>query len=133
MTVLLFLSVESQYIIIDREGEGGYHREEDEMINNIDEEEADAAPPAVFPKRMKAVLRFGYDEGFKNHIDAKGETFEEYIESVFTMFQVYWLHPSLTTEVIFEVLHCFISSSIYQYSDIKTLNELNYLLNSFAP
>ena len=65
MTVLLFLSVESQYIIIDREGEGGYHREEDEMINDIDEEEADAAPPAVFPKRMKAVLQIlGCSEGW---------------------------------------------------------------------
>ena len=92
--------------MVDREDSGGYHQEEDEMINDEEEAKADAAALAVFPKRMKAVLKFGYDEGFKDHLAAKGETFDGYIESVFNMMQVYWRHPSLTTEVIFEVKEC---------------------------
>ena len=92
--------------MVDREDSGGYHQEEDEMINDEEEAKADAAALAVFPKRMKAVLKFGYDEGFKDHLAAKGETFDGYIESVFNMMQVYWRHPSLTTEVIFEVTEC---------------------------
>ena len=105
--------------MVDREDSGGYHQEEDEMINDEEEAKADAAALAVFPKRMKAVLKFGYDEGFKDHLAAKGETFDGYIESVFNMMQVYWRHPSLTTEVIFEVAEC--SNILIYCNDIISL------------
>ena len=119
--------------MVDREDSGGYHQEEDEMINDKEEAKADAAALAVFPKRMKAILKFGYDEGFKDHLAAKGETFEGYIESVFNMMQVYWRHPSLTTEVIFEVAGCFyiINSSwdfILFLPYVFILNQMFFLL-----
>ena len=98
--------------MVDREENApGYHREGDEYINDEEEIKAASAEPAVLPKKLKAVIRFGYDKAlkdwlrdFRDHWKRKGETFEEYIESVFTVTQVYWRHPSLTTEVIFEVI-----------------------------
>ena len=98
--------------MVDREEKvPGYHREGDEYINDEEVIKAANAEPAVLPKKLKAVIKFGYDKAlkdwlrdFRDHWKRKGETFEEYIESVFTVTQVYWRHPSLTTEVIFEVI-----------------------------
>ena len=102
--MLLIILVEYQSTMIDREDVEGYHQEGDEMINEKDEEKVYTATPGTLPKKLKASIKFAYDEGMKNALETKGESFEDYVESVFTQTQVYWRHPSLTTELIFEVI-----------------------------
>ncbi len=57
--------------------------------------------PTNIPIKLKAAIKFGYDETMK--LQLKGENFQSYMEDVITHNQAYWSHPSLGTEVIFEV------------------------------
>ena len=77
--------------------------------------QANSAAPVTLPKKLKAVIKFGYDEGLKDwlenftdHWKREAWYFDEYIESLFTCTQVLWRHPSLTTEVIWEVKNIYI-------------------------
>ena len=53
------------------------------------------------PTKLKVSIKFGYDETMKAQLN--GEDFESYMNDVITHNQAYWRHPSLGTEVIFEV------------------------------
>ena len=53
------------------------------------------------PTKVKVAIKFGYDETMKTQLN--GEDFMSYMEDVITHNQAYWSHPSLGTEVIFEV------------------------------
>ena len=53
------------------------------------------------PTKLKVSIKFGYDETMKRQLN--GEDFESYMKGVITHNQAYWRHPSLGTEVIFEV------------------------------
>ena len=118
--MLLIILVEYQSTMIDREDVEGYHQEGDEMINEKDEEKVYTATPGTLPKKLKASIKFAYDEGMKNYLETKGESFEEYVEAVFTQTQVYWRHPSLTTELIFEVIdRKNYNSIVYQNNDLE--------------
>ena len=53
------------------------------------------------PSKLKAVIKFGYDEGIKTRLGT--ESFESYIADVFTHTQARFRDASLGTEIDFEV------------------------------
>ena len=96
----------SQAIPIDR-NDGGWHipeGDEDEEINDEIEFEAAKAEVSSIPSKLKAVLKFGYDEGWKTAFDAYD--FNEWIVGVFAHTQAHYKDPSLGTQVTFEVRFC---------------------------
>ena len=100
--ILLFL-VKPSFILTDRNNENQWHKVGDEEVNDKYEELVKHSRSAILPEKLKATIKFGYDEGLKKYLEDKGESFEGYIEAVFTQTQVYWRIPSLGTKVIFEV------------------------------
>ena len=96
----------SQAIPIER-NDGGWHipeGDEDEEINDEIEFEAAKAELSSIPSKLKAVLKFGYDEGWKTAFDAYD--FNEWIVGVFAHTQAHYKDPSLGTQVTFEVRFC---------------------------
>ena len=65
------------------------------------EKEAAAAKSTTIPSKLKAVIKFGYDEGWKNAF--AGSDFNDWIASVLTHSQAHYKDPSLGTEVTLEV------------------------------
>ena len=55
------------------------------------------------PEKLKVVVKFGYDKGLKKRLDKEGKDFDSYIQAVFTQTIAYFRHPSLGTEIEFEV------------------------------
>ena len=53
------------------------------------------------PRKLKAVIKFGYDDGMKNALG--NQDFESWIEDVFTHTKLHYRHPSLGTMIEFEV------------------------------
>ena len=78
-------------------------QEGDELFNSGIEKEADAAQSTSIPSKLKAVIKFGYDEGLKNRLSHQGKTFEQWIVGVLAHAQAHYKHPSLGTEIEFEV------------------------------
>ena len=87
---------------VDRDDDEFQIENGDEGGNDQEELEADEADVVVIPSKLKAVIKFGYDEGWKNAF--AGTTFDEWIASVFTHTQAHYKDPSMGTEVTFEVL-----------------------------
>ena len=63
--------------------------------------EAAKAEVGTIPSKLKAVIKFGYDEGWKNAFD--GTNFNDWIASVLTHSQAHYKDPSLGTKISFEV------------------------------
>ena len=106
--ILLFL-VKPRFILTDRNNENEWRKVGDEEVNDKYEEIAKHSRSAILPEKLKATIKFGYDEGFKKYLEDNilqhtFNNFEDYIEAVFTQTQVYWRIPSLGTKVIFEVI-----------------------------
>ena len=55
------------------------------------------------PKKLKVVIKFGYEKGLKKKFDKEGKDFDSYIQQVFSHTVPYYRHPSLGTEIVFEV------------------------------
>ena len=55
------------------------------------------------PGKLKAVIKFGFDEGFKNRVSQLGQIFDDWIDAVFIHTQAHFRHASLGTEIHFEV------------------------------
>ena len=68
---------------------------------NVQKELNKSRVRSEMPTKVKVAIKFGYDETMKTQL--KGEGFISYMEDVITHNQAYWSHPSLGTEVIFEV------------------------------
>ena len=83
--------------------ENEWIQEGDELLNTGIEKEADAAKSTTIPSKLKAVIKFGYDEGMKNRLSRQGKTFEQWIVGVLAHAQAHFKHPSLGTEIEFEV------------------------------
>ena len=83
--------------------ENEWIQEGDELLNAGIEKEADAAKSTTIPSKLKAVIKFGYDEGMKNRLSQEGKTFEQWIVGVLAHTQAHYRHPSLGTEIQFEV------------------------------
>ena len=73
------------------------------MVNLNLEKAAEVARLATIPSKLKAVIKFGYDEGIKNRLSQQGQTFQQWIEGVLTHAQAHFKHPSLGTQIEFEV------------------------------
>ena len=73
----------------------------DAMVNDEIEFEAAKAEVSSIPSRLKAVIKFGYTEAWKNAF--RGTDFNEWIAGVFTHTQAHYQLPTLGTEIIFEV------------------------------
>ena len=98
------LPVISRAIDLKQElSENEWIQEGDELFNSGIEKEADAAQSTTIPSKLKAVIKFGYDEGIKNRLSQQGQTFQQWIEGVLTHAQAHFKHPSLGTQIEFEV------------------------------
>ena len=90
----------------------------DEEVNADIEEDAHAARAVVIPSKLKAVIKFGYDDGMKDALG--GEDFDTYIAGVMTHTQAHYRHAaSLGTTIEFEVCES-IYIHISKYIYIKT-------------
>ena len=90
----------SHEIKIDRK-DGEWEQSGDEIVNATEEEAAKKAKAVTIPSKLKAVIKFGYDEGIKNRLG--NEDFGTWIQGVFTHTQAHFRHQSLGTEIEFEV------------------------------
>ena len=82
----------------------GTKGDEDAEVNDEIEFAAAKAEVVSIPSKLKAVLKFGYDEGWKTAFDAYD--FNEWIVGVFAHTQAHYKDPSLGTQVTFEVRFC---------------------------
>ena len=88
-------------MLIDR-NDGWTLENGDEEVNADIEEAAHAARAVVIPSKLKAVIKFGYDDGMKDALG--GEDFDTYIAGVMTHTQAHYRHAaSLGTTIEFEV------------------------------
>ena len=98
------LPVISRAIDLKQElSENEWIQEGDELLNAGIEKEADAAKSTTIPSKLRAVIKFGYDEGMKNRLSQQNNTFEQWIVGVLAHAQAHYKHPSLGTEIQFEV------------------------------
>ena len=101
---MVLISASSRALPIVRDD--GWHQNGDAVINDEAEKEAAVAQVVSIPSTLKAVIKFGYDEGLKNALG--DEDFDEWIEKVFTHTQGHFRHSaSLGTTIEFEVLYIF--------------------------
>ena len=94
----------SRAIPVDRDDDGFQKQNGDEEVNDQEELDADNADVVAIPSKLKAVIKFGYDEGWKKAF--KGVDFNKWIENVFAHTQARYKDPSLGTKITFEVLFC---------------------------
>ena len=78
---------------------------DDEIDEDEDTKEAAATTRVRYiPPVVKAVLKFGYDEGLKDlHEKEAKKGFDDWILDVFTHLQAYYRLPSFGTIIEFEV------------------------------
>ena len=107
------ISVISRAISVDRDDDRFHIENGDEEVDDEEETEAELAEVVDIPSKLKAVIKFGYDEGWKSAFE--GVDFNKWIESVFTHTQAHYKHPSLGTKITFEVLFSFRSISFPLY------------------
>ena len=95
----LFIVV-SQAVPKDRDD--GWYQVGDEEVNYDEEAAAETAESVPIPSKLKAVIKFGYEETMKSALG--DESFDSYITSVLAHAQVYYRHSeSLGTVIEFEV------------------------------
>ena len=73
----------------------------DELLNYDIEHNAEIAKLTSIPSKLKATIRFGYEDGVK--ADLGNRNFDSWIQSVLAHAQVYFRHISLGTIIEFEV------------------------------
>jgi hypothetical protein len=83
-------------------GKFNHTKYDDEIIDDVVEAIASAARVGGIPSRLKAVIKFGYEDTL--HATLNGKDFNAWIAGVFTHTQVYFRHAaSLGTTIEFEV------------------------------
>ena len=92
---------QSRAMPVDRNDNGWHLVGGDEEVNDEIELEAAKAEVVSIPSKLKAVIKFGYDEGWKKAF--AGTDFDDWIAAVFTHTQAHYKDPSMGTEVTFEV------------------------------
>ena len=89
----------SRALAINRED---WFRKDDEVFNAAEEAEAANTQVGSIPSRLKAGIKFGYEEGMLAALN--GEDFDTYIVGVLTHTQAHFRHAaSLGTTIEFEV------------------------------
>ena len=75
----------------------------DEVFNVNEEADNQTASPVKIPSKLKAVIKFGYDEGIRSRLALQNLNFKSWIKGVLTHTQAHFRHPSLGTTIEFEV------------------------------
>ena len=88
-------------LAVRKSSSGVWHQVDDSELNNDEEERAKNAKAVPIPSKLKAVIKFGYEETMKSALG--DEDFDSYIASVLTHTQVYFRHDSLGTIIEFDV------------------------------
>ena len=99
-SIFQFNAAKSRAVHINRDN-GGWVQKGDEEINEEIEAISMNATLVDIPSKVKAVIRFGYDEGLKLRLG--NQSFDDWIKQVFIHAQAHFRHPSLGTLVEFEV------------------------------
>ena len=73
----------------------------DEWLNYGIEHNAEIAKLTNIPSKLKATIRFGYEDGIKAALGNRN--FDDWIQSVLAHAQVHFRHISLGTIIEFEV------------------------------
>ena len=73
----------------------------DELLNDDIEHNAEIAKLTSIPSKLKATIRFGYEDGLKAALG--NDSFDEWTQSVLAHAQVHFRHKSLGTKIEFEV------------------------------
>ena len=103
MVFFIYLA-ESRAITTDRANNKSWLKMGDDEIYNPELEEFAAHALRVdIPKKLKAVIKFGYEDGLKKKLDEEKKDFDSWIQEVFTHTQAHFKHDSLGTEIVFEV------------------------------
>ena len=80
----------------------GWHQLGDEEINDEEEENIKSINITSIPSTLKAVIKFGYEDGMKKSLG--NVDFDSWVASVFTHTQAHFRHEeSLGTKIEFEV------------------------------
>ena len=103
LAYILFLE-QFRGLIVDRDGSHDWHKEGDELVNDAIEEAADKATVKKIPSVLKATVQFGYDGALARTLETTKISFDSYVAWIFTHVQAYFRHPSLGTQIEFEVL-----------------------------
>jgi hypothetical protein len=83
-------------------GEFDDKEDDDEIFDDEEEAIASVARVGGIPSKLKAVIKFGYEDTLKATLD--GKNFDSWIAGVFTHTQVHFRHASsLGTTIEFEV------------------------------
>ena len=107
---MVLISATSGALPVNRDD--GWHQSGDEELNDVEEQGAAVASVVSIPSTLKAVIKFGYDEGIKNALG--DEDFDTWIATVFTHTQAHFRHSaSLGTTIEFEVLYILYSRNSY--------------------
>ena len=86
-----------------------YTEDGDEEVDPIKEAAVYSTEIEPIPSKLKAVIKFGYTEGLVLQLKEEGKPeFPEYIETVMVHAQARYLHPSLGTQIHFEVQEGFL-------------------------
>jgi len=86
----------------------------DEIFDDSEEEQVAAAKMSSIPSKLKAVIKFGYEDGLNSELP---EDFDSWIAGVFTHTQAHFRHAaSLGTTIEFEVQ----GSAVYQQGSTWT-------------
>ena len=109
----------------------GWHRLGDEEINDEEEEGVKNINITSIPSTLKAVIKFGYEDGMKKSLG--NVDFDSWVASVFTHTQAHFRHEeSLGTKIEFEVCNivCHLDMFIIVYC-IKIIHMI-YNGNTFT-
>ena len=79
--------------IINRDDEG-WHREGDEIINDSVERLVQKAKVSTMPSKLKATIKFGYEDSMKEWLDSNGQDFDSWITGPLTHAQAIYRHES---------------------------------------
>ena len=88
----------------DNAYDGESKREGDEIIDEKEEEAAESTEVVSIPSKLRAVIKFGYEEGIKGQLKKdKKPIFEDWIDEVMAHTQAHFRDPSLGTIIEFQV------------------------------
>ena len=114
---LISTLAQSKAMPVDRNDDEWHLVGGDAMVNDEIELEAASVEAASYsiPSKLKAVIKFGYTEAWKNAF--RGTDFNEWIAGVFTHTQAHYQLPSLGTEILFEVSLYLLCTFMIKYPD----------------
>ena len=78
----------------------GWHASGDALVNKTERQLVALARKTGIPSKLKATIRFGYEESAKKKM---GSNVDGWIKDIMTHVTAHYRHPSLGTQIEFEV------------------------------